>query len=223
MSAYAEEHTASIVQAAGALWSSGVTSSTKSFIIRGCNPFGVRRVGTSRYDEAGIAGVLVFSLPSVEQLGSVESASLEWTLESIHGSPSFSVDLYGLGYTMERNPIGACFFEGQRDSLTPEDYGLAGPRKKSVALIQHGVMRPDSQTGRIVIKSRQFRRYLESLYRNGARGGDLVVFRLSADTSTNILPRKTGYNVVLPPSIHGYTSLSELPVLRLTAHVGDNL
>jgi hypothetical protein len=207
----------SSVQSITAHWASGAASSRYASILPGCDHHGVRRVGSSFWTDSAVANVLVFTLPNILETEQVAFASLEWTLHSLQGAPQFSVDLYGLGYVAGDNYMGPCFWEGERDGSLSAEYGLAGPTDGRVAMIARGVMDTDTKPGRIVVASEELSKFLRFLYANGARGGDLVVFRLNADTSTQIGPRSTGYSVVHPPSIAGYTTQADLPVLRVTA------
>lgn len=215
--AYSVAGSAVSAQAITAHWASGSSASDRASILNGCDFNGVRRVGSSSWPDGGLTNVFMFTLPDISASERVDFASLEWTLLELQGDPEFSVDLYGLGFVAGDNFSGPCFWEGERDESLSADYGLSGPGDGRVKLLSQRVMTPDSESARIVVEDQSLTDYLQSLYANGARGGDLVVFRLNADRSTRQVPRATGYSIVHPPAIEGRTTQADLPVLRVTA------
>jgi hypothetical protein len=97
---------------------------------------------------------------------------------------------------------------------------MEGSREHRVSLIETGVMTPKTPMGRVAVENRTLARFLQSLYEDGAREGDLVVFRLNADQETVRTGTKggyTGYTVVHPPARPGQSGPAELPVLRVTS------
>lgn len=186
---------------------------------------GTRRIGSSYYPGIGLANVLVFRLPALQELERLRSARLEWTYKARNGQPNFSIDLYGLGYVSSTSSLGGCFWEGDRDTAPRSQYGMKGPRNERVSLVAKSAMTPNTSTGRIIVEGPVLARFVQSLYDEGAQEGDLAVFRLNADASTLDIARETGYEVVHPPEVLGKTSPAEFPSLHLVAnrtHSGGN-
>jgi hypothetical protein len=203
-------------QSIAAHWSSGLVRSSNNVVQIGSNGDGVRRIGSSYADGESLVNVLVFSLPSEEKLGSLHSARLEWTCISKDNDPKFAVDLYGLGYVRGQSYGGPCFWEGPPDESSPADYGLDGAPERRVTLVARGVMNPAIPCRRMTVENSALVDFLRSVYADGAREGDLVIFRLNADRPTQGLRRSTGYNIAHAPEIPGRTTPADLPVLLMT-------
>jgi hypothetical protein len=77
-------------------------------------------------------------------------------------------------------------------------------------------MNPTTPCRRVMVENSALIEFLRSVYADGAREGDLVIFRLNADRSTQGLPRSTGYNVAHAPEIPGRTTPADLPLLLMT-------
>lgn len=182
---------------------------------------GTRRVGSSGHEGVALASVFLFPLPPMSELEEIEAVKLEWTYKRKDGDPQFYVDLYGLGFVKPRSLGKLGFWEGPTDKASRHTYGMAGSTERRVTLIQHGVMKPQTPCGRISIESRELVRFLQSLYDDGAREGDLAVFRLNADHPTSRIERETGYAVVHPPSLEGLTTPDELPVMTVVTTKSD--
>ena len=196
-------------------WSGGAMRSGDPVVRPGCNYDGIRIVGSSVRENVGVANVLMFTLPPLEDVVHVNQACLELTVDRIEGSPKFSVDLYGLGFLHNGTYRGPCFWEGAPDKSPRQSYGLLGAPDRRIELIERGVMTPDTKPGRIVIRGEKLAAFLQSLYDDGAQGGDVVVFRLNADKSTRKIKRLTGYCVIHAPALANKTTAEELPNLRV--------
>lgn len=203
-------------QAIAAHWSGGSSTSRGDKIVAGWSDWGTRRVGSSSNPSVALTNVLVFPLPALEEVERVQFVQLEWTCLRTTNDPQFSIDLYGLGFTHSDWYQGPCYWEGNLDTSLRSKYGLEGAPERQVTLIDKSVMRPGTSPGRIVIENKQLRDFLRSLYADGAQAGDLVVFRLNADTSTRKLPRSSGYDVVHAPVPSQGTTHMDLPTLRLS-------
>lgn len=215
-------------QSIGAHPSGGLLYSDGHGALFGCHSVnGTRRVGVSSLltsDLASatnlhLANAFVFRLPNIRVSSQIAAACLEWTFERVDGSPEFSVDLYGLGYLDLRAYRKDWFYEGPCDKSPRSHYGL-GSEERTVALLAKSVIGPDSEVGRIAVEGKQLLDFLRSLYRDGARGGDAVVFRLNSDV---LLPRETpvsGFNCVHAPAVMGVTTTEELPALKLKVSRG---
>ncbi|WP_425399879.1 hypothetical protein [Aeoliella sp.] len=198
--------------------SGGLTySKNPDHVLHGPNvETGTRRIGSSAFDDVALASLIVFPLPTLEDIEQIHSARLEWTLKQIDGSPEFDVDLYGLGYVESPELTGNGFWEGDFDDSLRAAYGMSGPGHRTVQLIQASVMTPATEPGRIRVRNSRLDTFIRSLYRDGAQAGDLVVFRLNANASTVAIPRSTGYEVVHPPAIDGVTEPAEIPMFWIT-------
>jgi hypothetical protein len=194
------------------------THQSASDVSPGGNPSqGTRRVGSSALPGVALANVLVFSLPKLDDMAKIESARLEWTYKGKDGKPRFDVDLYGLGYVHADATLGKGFWEGNEDTSLRVEYGMDGSRERRVSLIEREVMTPKTPLGRVAVENRSLAQFLQSLYDDGAREGDLVVFRLNADQATARDGKPAGYTVVHPPARSGISQPADLPVLRVTS------
>jgi hypothetical protein len=203
-------------QAIAAHWGGGSSTSRGDKIVSGWSDWGTRRVGSSANPRVALTNVLVFPLPALEEFERVQFVQLEWTCLRTTNDPTFSIDLYGLGFTHSDWYQGPCYWEGELDTSPRSKYGLEGAAERTVTLIEKGAMHPGISPGRVVIENKQLLNFLRSLYADGAQAGDLVVFRLNADTSTRKSPRSTGYDVVHAPVPSQGTTHSDLPMLRMS-------
>jgi hypothetical protein len=199
----------------GALTSSGDTAPGQ--VRSGGSHIGTRRIGSSLMPDTALVNLLVFRLPRLEEFERVGVARLEWTYKHRAGKPNFSVDLYGLGYVSSTSSLSGCFWEGTQDLSRRRDYGMSGRASRRVSPIARGVMNPRTERGRIKVEGPELAAFLQSLYDDGARGGEYVVFRLNADKPTATLARPTGYEIVHPPEIPGKTLPAQFPALQITA------
>jgi hypothetical protein len=206
-------------KAGGAVTSPGATSPSE--IRSGASPVGTRRIGSSQIPDTALVNLLVFRLPRLEEFERVGLAKLEWSYRHRAGKPNFSVDLYGLGYVSSTSSLSGCFWEGSQDTTRRIDYGMSGKATRRVSQIARGVMNPQTARGRVPVEGPELAAFLQSLYDDGARGGDFVVFRLNADKSTTKVSRRTGYEIVHPPEIPGKTFPAQFPALQITAK-GDS-
>jgi hypothetical protein len=204
-------HSISAYPTGGSLRSAG------NELLHGGSFRGTRRVGSSYFSDIGLANLLVFRLPALKDREQVKSARLEWTFKERTGDPQFSVDLYGLGYVSSAASLTGAFWEGSQDTGLQSEYGMLGSKQRRVSLITKGVMTPVSKEGRIAVESAPLSIFLQSLYDDGAQGGELVVFRLNADSPTAQIARTTGYEVVHPPEIKGKTVPAQFPSLHIVA------
>jgi hypothetical protein len=179
---------------------------------------GTRRVGSSAFENMSLANLLVFRLPPLRDFERVRAAQVEWTCKAQDGKPNFSVDLYGLGYTASLSALSDPFWEGTYDTKLRTEYGMTAEGHRQVSLIAKGTMRPRSPTGKVVVDGPELVDFLQSLYDDGARGGQWVVFRLNADVSTQQHARETGYQVVHPPVEPGKTNAKETATLHLISY-----
>jgi hypothetical protein len=198
----------------------GLTSpggSSPSEIRSGASRVGTRRIGSSQMPDTALVNLLVFRLPRLEDFERVGVARLEWTYRHRAGQPNFSVDLYGLGYVSSTSSLSGCFWEGAQDTSRRIEYGMSGKATRRVSPIARGVMNPQTPRGRVPVEGPELTAFLQSLYDDGARGGDFVVFRLNANKSTTKISRRTGYEIVHPPEIPGRTFPAQFPALQITA------
>lgn len=201
-------------------WSAALVSSD-SIAQLGPSDHGTRLIGSSSRPNTALANLLVFRLPKLEELERVRSARLEWTYQIKSGDPQFAVDLYGLGCVSSATSLSKCFWEGSADSSLRSEYGMLGDVSRPVALVSRGVINPRTSKGRVVVEGRELVEFLQSLYDDGARGGELVVFRLNADAPTAAIHGRTGYEVVHPPEVPGKTIAAEFPLLELIPSLDD--
>jgi hypothetical protein len=195
-------------------WSAALVSSD-SIAQLGPSENGTRLIGSSSYPNTALANLLVFRLPKLEELERVRSARLEWTYHVKAGDPQFAVDLYGLGCVSSATSLSTCFWEGSSDSSLRSEYGMLGDTSRLVALVARAVITPRTSKGRVVVEGRELVEFLQSLYDDGARGGELVVFRLNADAPTAAIAGRAGYEIVHPPGVPGKTVAAEFPLLEL--------
>jgi hypothetical protein len=207
-----------------AVFSHSVEAHPDGGLIRSNNVFqvggshrGTRRIGSSHLADMGLVNILVFRLPALREFDRIKSARLEWTYKERQGNPDFAADLYGLGYATSTSALSGCFWEGDFDSKRRTEYGMEGSKSRRVSLIKKAAMAPTDEVGRIVVQGPQLVAFLQSLYDDGAKGGELAVFRLNADVPTSQISRLQAYEMVHPPEVTGLTTAAEFPSLQLTA------
>jgi len=162
----------------------------QEYWMRGSNPYsGTRRIGSSGYEGGALANVIAIPLPALGDGEFIRASNLSWTYKRREGAPEFSVDLYGLGYVSAGSTPSHVFWEGPVDTTKRTVYGMNGPSQRHVSLIARAAMKPETPTGRISVQNAELVRFLQSLYEDGAKEGDLVVFRLNADVSTTHIAR----------------------------------
>ncbi len=186
----------------------------------GGNPNGTRRIGSSSAANTGLNTAYFFDLPDAGLLMSTTQYEMEFHYKNKDASPTFNVDLYGLGY---RSPSAALdrewFYEGPLDTTARSSYSppTGSASAGSVDLIQAAVIAPTTtQDTRISVQSGELNQFVRSLYDDGAIGGDAAAFRLNAesDTTTSV-PRSTGYQVVIDNSGGNAANRAELKALNV--------
>ena len=90
------------------------------------------------------------------------------------------------------------FFEGADVPRTRA--ALAAGSTGTVSKLADRIISAGDAPGRLTINGAVMRTFMDSLYADGAQGGDFAVFRLNADADSNAVdPINTGYDVVHGP------------------------
>ncbi len=181
----------------------------------GPSEFEYRRVGVLGTFSAGsrrrLHPIFFFRLPTVVDSNDIVSASASITTTRKADSPSFNLDLWGLGYSTTGIIDAEWRLFGNTDTnagigipdrvkiednwITPSTPGIPGP--STVNLTTHTM----SGTANSSLVA-----FLKSLYDAGAKGGDLAIFRLNPDVF--LVPESGGtpgysflVDAVAPPTI----------------------
>lgn len=160
------------------------------------------RVGGSGTD-VDAAAVFFFALPELGENDVISDAIFTVGLDMKSNSPTFNLDLYGLGYrsSAAANPIED-FFSGAFET-DPTATGLQSAFMTPAALASDIIS--TSSAGSANLAS-----FLSSLYAGGAVAGDYAVLRLNAD-----IANPSNYHYYNIPSA-SYADTGMRPTLTIT-------
>ena len=120
--------------------------------------------------------VMGFQLPSLGAISNpFSTATLGVTYFKTDNSPTFNVDLYGLGVRANSAVLGSDYYGGSLDT-TP-----------GVSLLEAGIITPSTPKtaadSPVNVFSTDIASYLNTLYADGANAGQFVMLRFNADVS----------------------------------------
>jgi len=156
----------------------------------GGNASGVRRVGVSTGGD-GLNSIYFFQLPDPAEAASADLA-LEYASQD--GSPTFAVDLYGLGFVSGPPTMnGAWFFEGGLDTTSRAAIGTG--TSGAVSKLVDDLITTGSSTGTVTASGAAMNAFIGSLYSDGATMGDFAVFRFNSNIDLTGQSGAIGFNI----------------------------
>jgi len=148
--------------------------------------------------------VYAFQLPSLGNVGNpFATASLGLTFYAKDGTPTFNIDLYGLGVSAAAGVLASDYYSGANDTS-------AGVNKLEAGLLTPSTSMTTADSPNNVFSS-DISSYLNTLYANGANAGDYVILRLSASQSG--ITSDTNYHIESNP---GNGTPADLPQIDYT-------
>ena len=180
---------------------------------------GTRLIGSSTVSNRALNTIYFFELPDASLLMSTTRYAMEFYYVSADNSPTFDVELYGLGFRSSPATLDTeWFYEGTLDTTARSDYTptTGSAAAGSIDLIQDGVITTASTAGtRIAVQSTAMDGFVQSLYADGAIGGDSAIFRFNADASTTGISGSAGYRIVMDNTGGNAANRAELKALNV--------
>jgi len=210
---------------AAATWSSAAVGQTTTFtmtananggLIRsnGVTETGgvTRLIGSSSNANQGLSNIYFFALPTIGPNQVITDATMNFNFDSISNSPTYNTDLYGLGYVDSGpNMSGSWFAEGPApDTRTRASLGTG--TTGTVSLIEDDIL--TTSTPLVAVSTSNpaaMIDFIDSLYADGAEGGDFAIFHYIADQFVSGPTGASGFRIS-----HSDAPTSQLAQLEIT-------
>ncbi len=208
-----------------AIWSSAAVGQTTTFTMT-ANPNGglirssgvtdtggvTRLIGSSSTPNQGLSNIYFFALPTIGTNQVITDATLNFNFDSITGSPGYNTDLYGLGFVSSGPTMSGSWFAQGPATDTRTRAILGTGATGTVSLIEDDILTTSTPLGAVTTTATTaLIDFIDSLYADGANGGDFAVLQYIADQDVSNLSSASGFRIS-----HSDAPTNQLAQLEIT-------